>query len=129
MTHFYESDLDGLIEAPEPLVRAILVKLCEESHIRARALQYLDNLLHFESQGVTTTVSSANASTSPVPGNPRKRRKTGDPKICVQCETIFVDDENNRNACRYHSGECLARTPTAISVVYEMINTFECFQT
>lgn len=39
------------------------------------------------------------------PEDLRKSRKTGDPRMCVQCNVIFLEEENQFGVCRYHTGE------------------------
>ena len=111
-----EPDFDHLSQAPEPLVRAILMTLCDDDRVKAKALRYFDRLLRFESESQDGP-EDLRSPTSGVPTkNPRKRRKTGDPKICVQCDSIFLEEENQFGICKYHAGECdtcpLARAAT-----------------
>lgn len=108
--------LDHLSQAPEPLVRAILLTLCDDERVKGRALRYFSRLLHFEQAAADENNDGAGSGpgeddlrspTSGVPAakNARKRRKTGNPRICAQCDAIFVDEDNGPGACRYHAGE------------------------
>ncbi|OHE92918.1 hypothetical protein CORC01_11785, partial [Colletotrichum orchidophilum] len=98
-------DLDGLAQAPAPVARAILVALCDDRRVRAQALRQLERLLRFEAdvRGEEDPVKSPSSISSP--SNPKKRKATGEPKICVQCDGIFTADENIFGSCWYHSGQ------------------------
>ncbi|KAK1454851.1 hypothetical protein CMEL01_03611 [Colletotrichum melonis] len=101
-------DLDGLAQAPASVARAILVALCDDRRVRAQALRQLERLLRFEADvreeeeedGVKRSPNSVSS-----PSNPKKRKATGEPKICVQCDGIFTADENSFGSCWYHSGK------------------------
>ncbi|KAF4783799.1 hypothetical protein HER10_EVM0000422 [Colletotrichum scovillei] len=101
-------DLDGLAQAPASVARAILVALCDDRRVRAQALRQLERLLRFEAD-VREEEEEDGAKKSPnsisSPSNPKKRKATGEPKICVQCDGIFTSDENSFGSCWYHSGE------------------------
>lgn len=103
---FFAPDLEGLAQAPAPVARAILVALCDDRRVRAQALRQLGRLLRFEAdvRGRDPVVGSPD-SPATSPSNPRKRKATGEPKICVQCDCIFTDNENTFGACWYHTGE------------------------
>ncbi|CRK10042.1 hypothetical protein BN1723_015428 [Verticillium longisporum] len=104
-------DLDDLAQAPEPLARAILLALCDDERVEARALRYYERLLQFEAdaaQGAGNgagTPAGGDEVRSPTESNPKKRKKkTGDPRICVQCDCVFVEEENGYESCQYHAG-------------------------
>lgn len=113
-------ELDEVIaQTPEPLVRAILLALCDDPRVRTRALQYLARLEQYEAEArrpsltvstaggdeVSQSPALASASCGHGTTNPKKRKKAGAPRICAQCDMIFTDEENEFGACRYHSGE------------------------
>lgn len=105
-------DLDGLAQAPASVARAILVALCDDRRVRAQALRQLERLLRFEAD-VREEEEEDGAKKSPnsisSPSNPKKRKATGEPKICVQCDGIFTSDENSFGSCWYHSGKQASR--------------------
>lgn len=105
-------DLDDLAQAPEPLARAILLALCDDEQVEARALRYYERLLQFEADAAQGAGNGAGTPAvgdevrSPTESNPKKRKKkTGDPRICVQCDCVFVEEENGYESCRYHAGK------------------------
>lgn len=106
-------DLDGLAQAPAPVARAILVALCDDRRVRAQALRQLERLLRFEADVREEEDEEDSAKRSPnsisSPSNPKKRKATGEPKICVQCDGIFTADENSFGSCWYHSGKQASR--------------------
>ncbi|TDZ16231.1 hypothetical protein Cob_v010925 [Colletotrichum orbiculare MAFF 240422] len=107
-------DVDGLARAPTPVVKAILVALCEDPGVRAQALRQLDRLLRFEAE-VRKQEALRTTTTPPPPPPPgsisnvaagrRLKPTPAEPKICVQCDGIFTEDKNIYGACWYHSGE------------------------
>ncbi|GKT97028.1 hypothetical protein Ct61P_14878 [Colletotrichum tofieldiae] len=109
---FFAPDLDGLAQAPAPVARAILVALCDDRRVRAQALRQLGRLLRFEADvRGQDPVKSPGSVTSPP--NPKKRKVTGEPKICVQCDCIFTDNENSFG----HAGT--TQTPSCKALVRE----------
>lgn len=48
--------------------------------------------------------SSDPASSKGSGSNARKRKATEDIKICVQCQSPFYEDENDKKACKFHDG-------------------------
>ncbi|WYZ44506.1 hypothetical protein EsH8_VII_000942 [Colletotrichum jinshuiense] len=122
---FFAPDLDGLAQAPAPVARAILVALCDDRRVRAQALRQLGRLLRFEAEtrGQQETVRSPDSISSP--SNPKKRKATGEPKICVQCDIIYTDDENIFGACWYHSGELELWDETQIPTLWDEVSSDE----
>ncbi|KAL0935573.1 uncharacterized protein CTRU02_210164 [Colletotrichum truncatum] len=107
----FSPDVDGLAQAPAHVARAILVALCEDQRVRAQALRQFDRLLRFQAdiRGQDAVKSPNSMATS------LKRKATGgEPKICVQCDGIFTEEENQFGACWYHSGEMELMDETAI---------------
>ncbi|KAK2046165.1 hypothetical protein LZ31DRAFT_216596 [Colletotrichum somersetense] len=121
---FFATDLDGLAQAPAPVARAILVALCDDRRVRAQALRQLGRLLRFEADvRGQDTVKSPGSVTSP--SNSKKRKATGEPRICVQCDCIFTDDENSFGACWYHSGELELWDETQIPTLWDEVSSDE----
>lgn len=103
--------MDRILLAPEPLIRAVLVALCDSERLHARSLRYLDRLekLHQAPTSTGTTKSEAPASTQPQPTGPklhgkRKAPEPPPPQICIQCKHAFLPDSNNPQACAFHHG-------------------------
>lgn len=103
--------MDRILLAPEPLIRAVLVALCDSDRLHARSLRYLDGLekLHPAPTSTGTTKSDAPASTQPQPTGSRLtgKRKAAEPpppQICIQCKHAFLPDSNNPQACAFHHG-------------------------
>ncbi|KAF9869979.1 hypothetical protein CkaCkLH20_12588 [Colletotrichum karsti] len=109
--------VEHLAEAPGSLARSILVALCEDQNVRAQALRQLDRLMRFEADVRGHDVlKSPNNSISNSP-SPKKRKATGDPKICVQCDGIFTEDDNMFGSCSYHTGEMELMDETVIDLL------------
>ncbi|KAF4990068.1 hypothetical protein FGRMN_8687 [Fusarium graminum] len=73
--------------APEHQVRAILLALCDDSSVRARAENHYRAL---------------KAADNPSTGV--KRKATTDLYVCVQCDGAFSHESNTETSCRYHPG-------------------------
>lgn len=98
--------MDRILLAPEPLIRAVLVALCDSERLHARSLRYLDGL---EKLHPAPTYTGAPASTQPQPTGPkltgkRKAAEPPPPQICIQCKHAFLPDSNNPQACAFHHG-------------------------
>ncbi|KAK6215699.1 hypothetical protein QIS74_08718 [Colletotrichum tabaci] len=123
---FFAPDLEGLAQAPAPVARAILVALCDDRRVRAQALRQLGRLLRFEAdvRGRDPVVGSPD-SPATSPSNPRKRKATGEPKICVQCDCIFTDNENTFGACWYHTDKLELWDETQIPTLWDEVTSDE----
>jgi hypothetical protein len=73
--------------APEHQLRAILLALCDDSSVRARALNHYRAL---------------KAADNPTTG--LKRKAWNDLFVCVQCDGAFSHEDNTETSCRYHPG-------------------------
>lgn len=95
--------MDRLLSAPEPLIHSVLVALCDDDRIQARALKYLAELQNYATQ-IGGRSDSADASGE---ANPLKRKvSASEPaQLCIQCEHAFSVGDNSPTACLYHSGE------------------------
>lgn len=103
--------MDRILLAPEPLIRAVLVALCDSERLHTRSLKYLDRLekLHPTpaSTGTTKSEDPANAQPQPTGLKLLGKRKTAEPpppQICIQCKHAFLPDSNNPQACAFHHG-------------------------
>ncbi|KAI3396988.1 hypothetical protein diail_11315 [Diaporthe ilicicola] len=103
--------MDRILLAPEPLVRAILIALCDNQRLRSRSLRYLDRLEKSQaapaSVGTTKYEAIANIHPHLASTNPLGKRKAPEPpppQICIQCKHAFRPDSNSPQACAFHHG-------------------------
>ena len=103
--------MDRILLAPEPLVRAILVALCDNERLCARSLRYLDLLEKLQppppSAGNTKPDAPTNAQSQPASLKLLGKRKAPEPpppQICIQCKLAFLSERNNPQACAFHHG-------------------------
>lgn len=89
------SDIDRLIQAPEPILRAVLLALCRDGKVLFKATQYMDQLAECV---VVEPKDAAKDSGS------LKRKAATELRICVRCE-VFMEDDNSEDDCLYHPGE------------------------
>jgi hypothetical protein len=75
------------ILAPEQQLRAILLALCDDRSVRARAENHYRAL---------------KAADNPSTG--LKRKAANDLFVCVQCDEAFTQEDNTETSCRYHPG-------------------------
>ena len=83
---------DEIAKGPENNVRAVLRALCAgSSKVEKEAKSYFKQLQSFQS----------------IPRVGEKRKATDDlvPVLCVQCRSVFSQDENTSKSCRYHDGK------------------------
>lgn len=71
------NDLSWIWAAPDRHVRAILLSVCDDDYVRQLAQ---DRRRQFEQSSDKT------------------------PSFCVQCDTVFDEDDNDSKACAYHPG-------------------------
>lgn len=107
--------MNRLLSAPDPLVHSVLVALCDDARIQARALKYLAELEDYAARIVRGASDSSEATAAPAaagsraPTNPLKRKKASMPaQLCVVCRRAFSPGDNSPTACLYHGGELLA---------------------
>ncbi|KAI0602638.1 hypothetical protein F4775DRAFT_534852, partial [Biscogniauxia sp. FL1348] len=77
--------MEKITNAPDHIVRAALIALCNDSTIRHKAVEYIDKM----SSGVA---------------GGRKRKAESAVKICVKCQDPFREEDNGPKACRFHDG-------------------------
>ncbi|KAI1318976.1 hypothetical protein F5Y16DRAFT_391453, partial [Xylariaceae sp. FL0255] len=88
-------ELDRLVNAPESLVRSILLSLCADADIRDQAIRALNKIEALQSgSGVDDEH-----------GTSKKRKAESDIQMCVQCREPFDADHNGTQSCRYHPGD------------------------
>jgi hypothetical protein len=86
--------VERIVNAPDHVVRAILIAICNSIPQRSKTLEYLDKITNVESASTASPKKSL------------KRKAKSEIKICVQCQDAFNEDENDDEACRYHPGMC-----------------------
>lgn len=103
--------MDRILLAPEPLIRAVLVALCDNERLHARSLRYLDRLEKLQPPLLSTGITDfeAPAGTQPHPTGSkllgkRKAPEPPSPRICIQCKHAFHPDSNSPQACAFHHG-------------------------
>ncbi len=82
--------MDVFAETSEKHLRAILVALCQDPYILAKATRMADNLEDAEEQATTSDSDMSEGD---------------DLAICIQCEDAFSEEKNDDEACLYHPGK------------------------
>lgn len=113
--------MDRLLAAPEPLMHSVLVALCDDDRVQARALRYLAELQSYAAHLAGRGLSPADVNPSADANNttsrearPRKRKRpASEPdqlgmQLCIQCKHAFTPADNSSKACFYHDGELSA---------------------
>lgn len=105
--------MDRILLAPEPLIRAVLVALCDSDRVHARSISYLDRLERLHQPSPPPPAGTANpdapANVQPQPASlkllgKRKAPEPPPPQICIQCKHAFLPGTNNPQACAFHHG-------------------------
>ncbi|KAI1150113.1 hypothetical protein F4825DRAFT_428051 [Nemania diffusa] len=132
--------MSKLESAPEDVVRAILLALCQDPAQERKAMQYYAKLNALKSKTLAPVVNNAGASagskTNPVvisdggdeksryesyskgkEGN--KRKAASEVRICTRCKEAFSEDENHLEACLYHPGDLDARDDASVFEEWE----------
>lgn len=91
--------MDCLLSAPEPLVHSVLIALCDDERIQARAVRYLKELQDYAASLDATTAGQAG---SDGPGSSSETRKRKAPplpaQLCVRCKRAFTLGANSPTA-------------------------------
>lgn len=95
--------MDRILSAPEPTIRAVLVALCDDDHIRARCHAHLDQLGQHRA---SAEPPGPEPSGPPPPGTALGKRSAPapPPQICIRCRAAFAPDSNHPGACLHHHG-------------------------
>lgn len=99
--------MDRLLTAPDPLVHSVLVALCDDDRIQARALRYLTELQNYASRigaGGGPGVANAPGSSGASADAKRKASAMEPAQLCIQCKYAFSPGDNSPTACCYHEG-------------------------
>lgn len=127
--------MNRLLSASDPtLVHSVLVALCDDDRIQARALKYLAELEDYATKIANSSGSggggnggndddhaNANGNDDPDVGtaagnessssnNPLKRKKTASmmpAQLCIMCKRAFSPGDNSPTACLYHEGHLM----------------------
>ncbi|CAN8097229.1 unnamed protein product [Discula destructiva] len=116
--------MNRLLSAPDPLVHSILVALCDDERIQARALKHLAALKDYANKLDGTSAADGEephhhhhhhrgvvvVSPEPASSNPRKRKTTASmmpAQLCVMCKAAFSPCDNSPTACRCHQGQLM----------------------
>ncbi|KAK6063997.1 hypothetical protein SCUP234_12603 [Seiridium cupressi] len=87
--------MDNILSAPEHLVRATLIALCNDRTQLKKAIDYLDKMGH----------SAARPAPPLATDNKLKRKAAEAVKICVQCQEPYHESDNGgKHPCKYHNG-------------------------
>lgn len=105
----YPAAMNRLLSASDPLVHSVLVALCDDDRVQARALKYLAELEDYATKfasgsGADNDVVdvAGNESSS---SNPLKRKASMPAQLCIMCERAFSPGDNSPTACLYHEGQ------------------------
>lgn len=118
--------MNRLLSAPDPLVHSVLVALCDDDRVQARALKYLAELEDYatkiahgsSSGGGTDDVAAAGNESSS--SNPRKRKASSMPaQLCIMCKRAFSPGDNSPTACRHHEGRLVLDESHAVWADWE----------
>ncbi|KAI0187708.1 hypothetical protein EV127DRAFT_483141 [Xylaria flabelliformis] len=118
---YVDPDMAELANAPEDIVRAVLLALCQDSKQEQKAIAYFRKLQKLESkqlgrdEGSTTggmgsravphgSNGVSNVDSRLAGGEPNKKRAASDIRICEECKEAFSVDDNPSDACQYHPG-------------------------
>ncbi|TGJ88284.1 hypothetical protein E0Z10_g438 [Xylaria hypoxylon] len=101
-----------IAQAPEDIVRAVLIALCKDRSQELKVMEYFVKLdkLKSKRESINAGAISTGAETdvaNPVgtnANNPKKRRAISEIAICEYCRAPFSEDDNPPDACEYHPG-------------------------
>ncbi|KAI0437612.1 hypothetical protein F4803DRAFT_141738 [Xylaria telfairii] len=113
-----DPDMAQLAAAPEDIVRAVLIALCQNAKQEQKALAHFKKLQQLRSEQLRHDDNTATSSTATPHGSngisngaggisggdPTKRRAASEIRICDQCQQAFSEDDNPPDACSYHPG-------------------------
>ncbi|KAI0430439.1 hypothetical protein F5Y09DRAFT_331017 [Xylaria sp. FL1042] len=102
-----------IANAPEDLVRAVLIALCQDHYTERKAMSHFSKLEKLRSdqrrrEGVNVGASvneKSNDADRAEAKRPNKRRAISEIAICLNCNEPFSEDDNRPDACRHHPGE------------------------
>lgn len=107
--------MNRLLSASDPtLVHSVLVALCDDDRIQARALKYLAELEDYATKitsgdhtdGAEDAAGTGNESAGS--SNPLKRKTASMPaQLCIMCKQAFSPGDNSPTACLYHEGHLM----------------------
>lgn len=110
--------MNRLLSASDPtLVHSVLVALCDDDRIQARALKYLAELEDYATKITSGDPNAAdddnagtgNESAGSGSNNPLKRKTASmmPAQLCIMCKRAFSPGDNSPTACLYHEGHLM----------------------
>lgn len=92
--------------APEDVLRMVLIALCQDPHQDDKAKKYLSQLnKRRQQQEKSKPDADATTTDDTTHDNGSHKRKAGSAiHVCTQCDNVFQEDENSSTACQYHQG-------------------------
>ncbi|KAI1426941.1 hypothetical protein F5Y12DRAFT_222298 [Xylaria sp. FL1777] len=98
-----------IANAPEDIVRAVLIALCQDPVQEKKVMSYFVKLeeLRSEGEGIDASTSTNEQNNDGGRTNakgPKKRMAISEIGICELCKEPFSADDNRSNGCRYHPG-------------------------
>lgn len=105
--------MNRLLSAPDPLVHSVLVALCDDDRVQARALKYLAELEDYatkiargdDDDGGGDDVAGGHEKSGS--SNPLKRKASMPAQLCIMCKRAFSPGDNSPTACLYHEGQLM----------------------
>ncbi|KAK5627653.1 hypothetical protein RRF57_003368 [Xylaria bambusicola] len=106
-------DVLKIANAPEDVVRAVLIALCQDPMQKRKAMLHMEKLNKLKSEQPQSESIKGDASTGDINGSTNqtgtkktnKRRAVAEMAICENCNEPFSQDTNSPEACHYHPGE------------------------
>ncbi|KAI1743499.1 hypothetical protein F4680DRAFT_444782 [Xylaria scruposa] len=102
-----------LANAPEDIVRAVLIALCQDSEQEQKAKQYFKSIKWLKSEelgrdensGIDGSNGVGDVDSRIAEGEPKRKRAASDIiRICEECKEAFSVDDNPSDACEFHTG-------------------------
>ncbi|KAI0545684.1 hypothetical protein F4679DRAFT_455154 [Xylaria curta] len=118
---YVDPDMAELANAPEDIVRAVLIALCQDSKQEQKAIAYFKKLQGLKSKQLGGDEDGAmggtgsrailhgsngvsNVDSHIAEGESNKKRAASDIRICEECKEAFSVDDDPSDACQYHPG-------------------------
>ncbi|KAI5921847.1 hypothetical protein F4810DRAFT_676138 [Camillea tinctor] len=82
--------MNQIANAPDDLVRAALIALCNKPSNKNKALDYINKMTALKGDAAAVG---------------QKRKRESPVKICIKCEDSFYEEDNGPKACLFHDGD------------------------
>ncbi|KAI0408734.1 hypothetical protein F4802DRAFT_363511 [Xylaria palmicola] len=103
-----QNECDALFaNAPEDVVREVLIALCQDTAQEIKAIDYyhkLNKLRLAKLQTKDESDENKNNDDGVNDKRPNKRKAVSEVRLCLQCDQAFMEDDNPPDACQYHPG-------------------------